>query len=135
MCIGPGLTHVKDSRCLRRQGKHSHEDLMGDIRKDTSDISLEIHKEQRVGGAVQASFRREAGGVRRFHFRRVLVIIIYLTFYIVREISREEEEGRGGAATTATAVPNDLALMATVAGVMSRRRVYGAGSEVAHLRA
>ncbi|KAI5656850.1 hypothetical protein M9H77_25643 [Catharanthus roseus] len=45
--------------------------------------------------------------------------------------SRAEEKD----ATTDTTVPNDLALMAIVAGDVSYGRVYGVGSEAAHLRA
>ncbi|KAI5678390.1 hypothetical protein M9H77_09340 [Catharanthus roseus] len=58
-----------------------------------------------------------------------------LTFHIINEILRDSTEGRGGSCSMGALMPNDLQLMATISGGLSRGQLYGAGTETAYLRA
>ncbi|KAI5653521.1 hypothetical protein M9H77_30708 [Catharanthus roseus] len=87
-------------------------------------LTKRFSKSKELEKLHQASHGGEAGGVRGFYFRRVL-----LKFHEVKRKVKEE------AMETGTIMPDDLALMAMIAGGMSYGRVYGVGSEAAHLRA
>ncbi|KAI5673742.1 hypothetical protein M9H77_14106 [Catharanthus roseus] len=85
------------------------------IHKDNCKIAkgldCEILLELILRGAPQPSEGGEEGGEK---------------FYEVRRKAEEESAGSG------TAMPDDLQLMAIVAGRVSRGLLYGAGSEAAH---
>ncbi|KAI5654179.1 hypothetical protein M9H77_31366 [Catharanthus roseus] len=122
---------------MGQEGRGSWKHISGSI-SFTESLTKNILKEQGVGGDAQASLRGVRGftsGVLGMYLINIkLVIIIYLTFILYERFHKAKRKAEKEATATGTAIHDDLALMAIVAGGVSRECVYGVGLEVAHMR-
>ncbi|KAI5663156.1 hypothetical protein M9H77_22479 [Catharanthus roseus] len=133
MCMGPGLTHVKGLGCfggqdkIRRIGIRDRGRGQGPGEYTSGSISFteSLVKKQ----AILVEKFSKSNELEELHKHQSREEGEYDRFHVAKSKTKEE------AAVTGTTMPDDLALMAIVAGGVRRGCVYRAGSEAVHLRA